>query len=70
MQFQVLFIAMVKHINTLKIFTFWPDNQPRFHQSVSRTRVYTHHLRELTRGKLIVKKVDITLLEIIGGEGC
>ena len=45
------------------------NNQPSCHQSVSRTRVYSHHLRELTRGKFIVKKADITLLEIIG-EGC
>ncbi|CAI8052103.1 Deleted in malignant brain tumors 1 protein [Geodia barretti] len=47
----------------------YANNQPSCHQSVSRTRVYSHHLRELTRGKFIVKKADITLLEIIG-EGC
>ena len=31
-----------------------------------RTRVQSHHMRELTRGKFLVKSKDITLLECIG----
>ena len=32
----------------------------------SRTRVHSHHMRELSRGKFIVKNSEITLLETIG----
>ena len=32
----------------------------------SRTRVPSHHMRELARGKFLVKSEDITLLDCIG----
>ena len=36
------------------------------HQQGPRARVATYHMRELTRGKFLVKSEDITLLECIG----
>ena len=38
--------------------------------SECRTRVRSHYMRELTRGKFIVKNSNVTLLETIGAGLC